>query len=618
MLERVYELIRKEDVVLWVGAGFSKYAGYPMGRELAKVLYDNLSDEEREDVHPCETFENIAQAYIDFRGTNSDLLKILEKEYTDRTPKSTFYHDELAKVPHIKTIITTNFDCLLENSFQNEAVVIVNDTDIPNIKEDKTTIVKIHGDFANPHRVVVAKTDYANFIQTNLSTMPIWNVVIERMLTKNIVFIGYSIDDINVDALIDKINDALGDKRKDMFFLSPNIPKRKQKWLEQKNIIPIQMTGEDFVMGLIKNLEDNLLIDLEKGAIPHDTCKKYLDRRDVYGTPIYNRKGFSINQLFSDTKEIKTQITFTISDDEIIKLLSDKRNTEDVTIPKDKIIELDGRSDGMKIPISDKNNLKEITLKPIPIQTYTDFNFENSDYNTYNVRTNIFTAEKAVRFEFCFTAGVFTIKVSISDDGDDIKIIFMYQRTKEFNRPIDEIEYYKFLYGVFKGEKFTLVTQTGRKLDVQAHKIKKELVEEFKKYLDYFTDLHTIETHYKIVFDKTDKFTSRDIQNASFVANSIKGNTFEANKELYVKLELTPEAEEQVTMNIDDNKFEAYLDEVEEVTIHGYRLVLGKKKLVINNPIYSNHSEAIEKISKGKAVELIIFCKPNTMFITYE
>lgn len=34
--ERIFELIRKEEVLLFAGAGLSRYAGYPSGKELAE------------------------------------------------------------------------------------------------------------------------------------------------------------------------------------------------------------------------------------------------------------------------------------------------------------------------------------------------------------------------------------------------------------------------------------------------------------------------------------------------------------------------------------------------------------------------------------------------------
>ena len=41
-VDSLCQLIRDEKVLLWVGSGFSKYAGYPTGRELSPILLSSL------------------------------------------------------------------------------------------------------------------------------------------------------------------------------------------------------------------------------------------------------------------------------------------------------------------------------------------------------------------------------------------------------------------------------------------------------------------------------------------------------------------------------------------------------------------------------------------------
>lgn len=42
-LEKIFELVRKEDVVFWIGSGFSLYAGYPTGKQLANTIHQSLT-----------------------------------------------------------------------------------------------------------------------------------------------------------------------------------------------------------------------------------------------------------------------------------------------------------------------------------------------------------------------------------------------------------------------------------------------------------------------------------------------------------------------------------------------------------------------------------------------
>ena len=48
--ERLFELIRKEEILLFAGAGLSMYAGYPSGKSLGETFYKNLTPSEQKEV----------------------------------------------------------------------------------------------------------------------------------------------------------------------------------------------------------------------------------------------------------------------------------------------------------------------------------------------------------------------------------------------------------------------------------------------------------------------------------------------------------------------------------------------------------------------------------------
>ena len=48
--ESLFEAISKVEVVLWVGAGLSLYAGLPSGAGLREILYEGLTPLEKEEV----------------------------------------------------------------------------------------------------------------------------------------------------------------------------------------------------------------------------------------------------------------------------------------------------------------------------------------------------------------------------------------------------------------------------------------------------------------------------------------------------------------------------------------------------------------------------------------
>ena len=59
--ERLFELISKEDVILFAGAGLSMYAGYPNGNGLRSIFYNKLNNKEKEVIDEHQTLSNLTQ-----------------------------------------------------------------------------------------------------------------------------------------------------------------------------------------------------------------------------------------------------------------------------------------------------------------------------------------------------------------------------------------------------------------------------------------------------------------------------------------------------------------------------------------------------------------------------
>ena len=225
--ENLFELIRKEEVIIWAGAGMSLYAGYPSGTRLAEILVENLTSKEKEGIDINIPLPELAEEFYRLKGNNrNSLLQILNDTFLKKA-ESTDTHDRIAIIPHFKTIITTNYDSLFEDSYSQRAQKIFKTTQIPYINNKKAQIFKVHGDLSEPDSVILTKSDYNNFFKTNEDKGTYWSVIRERLATNSVLFLGYNLEDPNISVIFDRITDSLGENRKEVFLVAPKLLQHK-------------------------------------------------------------------------------------------------------------------------------------------------------------------------------------------------------------------------------------------------------------------------------------------------------------------------------------------------------------------------------------------------------
>jgi hypothetical protein len=81
-LERLLELIRREDVILFAGAGLSKYAGYPMGAQLQSIFYNSLPASAKEYIEPTRSLADLTDDIFHLYQSNNQVINILKDNYT--------------------------------------------------------------------------------------------------------------------------------------------------------------------------------------------------------------------------------------------------------------------------------------------------------------------------------------------------------------------------------------------------------------------------------------------------------------------------------------------------------------------------------------------------------
>ena len=145
MFEKVIKLVRQEKVSLFIGSGFSIEAGAPSVSDLTKLILDELDDDKLRKEHENDKLDVLSEFFVEeaCAGSRNELISLMKKAFSFE-PKCMDDHKLLASIPHFKTIFTTNYDTLLEDSYQeDERNVVRNDVDC-SYTDNRTTIYKVH------------------------------------------------------------------------------------------------------------------------------------------------------------------------------------------------------------------------------------------------------------------------------------------------------------------------------------------------------------------------------------------------------------------------------------------------------------------------------------------
>ena len=278
--QQIIELIRKGDVVLFIGSGFSIKAGAPSGKDLCKIFYDALPDRIKNDdnLKTEFTLQKLSGVYETHYGRNA-LIDILKKAFSFER-KDITDQEQLANIPLFKHIITTNYDSLIEDAYANDCNIVVTNSDLSEIDQHKTTIYKIHGDFSYPDNIVITQKDYNKLYDKSQENL-IWDTVRAEFSRHNVLFIGYSLSDQNIQILIENVKKQMGNSAKQLFVLIPSIGETERLQLEGFGAKYIQGKAEDLFNELIPALQNHIVEDYEAKNTSVEDCDHFLREYDL-------------------------------------------------------------------------------------------------------------------------------------------------------------------------------------------------------------------------------------------------------------------------------------------------------------------------------------------------
>lgn len=495
-LNDLYHLIRKEPVSLFIGSGFSLYAGMPSAGNIIEILYDNLSASQQKKINKGDDLRRFTEDYQVLFGRNK-LIKILQ-QHVDVAPKDNHLHELLAKIPFFRAIITTNYDRLIEDSFNDEAAVIVNDTDVFIARQTKSRIYKIHGDIRNPKSIVISSSDYSNQYNRDFKD-PFWASVIAEISSRHIIFLGYGYEDENVWADFDHIEKKLKAKNKKRILISPGAKPLKLQKLKQLHIDYVQADGETFINGLIADLKANIVEDHRKGIVDTLTAQEFITAFDMKVDIRSTKTASEVKDIRKVDGPTSKSIHFTTSDQEFIenyKAFTSGYSIRDLKVKTDQLDTFDYLIEGFTF--LNKESLSHLNVAHVPkFEGLCNVRFPDQKFLLHKAHCRLFNSIPGnilIEVEVGGFKAEFNIKIKDENIEFNFKIV-----EPEIPAPINRTyEIIRSFYLLFSGERVEIIPKSGQvvqyRLTAQIH------AKKFKVEMELFHAIKKIEKAFNIKF----------------------------------------------------------------------------------------------------------------------
>jgi hypothetical protein len=168
-------------------------------------------------------------------------------------------HELIAK-GRFRIIYTTNYDRWLENAFdyyKRPYIKVVSVADLARLNHHETQIIKFHGDFENDESIVLDESSY--FRRLDFES-PLDIKLRADILGRTVLFIGYSLADINIRYLFYKLSrmwkaSVPGIPQPPSYLFSPSGNPVQEAVLAQWGIRMISLDREDPSQALVEFLE---------------------------------------------------------------------------------------------------------------------------------------------------------------------------------------------------------------------------------------------------------------------------------------------------------------------------------------------------------------------------
>ena len=242
-IESLTAAIAARRVILFVGGGISQYLGQPDFHELIEHVSSEM--EFFETSLDVSDYPIVAEAYLVRHGKLGALRSWMDERWHSPTidVSKSDIHNLIIDLD-FPIIYTTNYDRWLENAFaarKKPFHKVANMADLTVHPKAATEIIKFHGDFEDDESLVLTETSY--FQRMSFET-PLDIRLRADCLARPLLFIGYSLHDINTRYLLFRLqelwkNSAFVEQRPKSYIFMAQPNQAQEIVLRSRGIEPI-------------------------------------------------------------------------------------------------------------------------------------------------------------------------------------------------------------------------------------------------------------------------------------------------------------------------------------------------------------------------------------------
>lgn len=562
----VIEFVRREQVTLFIGSGFSLKAGAPTASHISEEIKSNMTDKEKETLIG-DQLDYVAEEFQEMH----DRKKLIEivKNVLGFKQKDISDHIKLKSIPHFRNIITTNYDSLLEDIYgQSDAYVVRCADDCIDLPNDKTIIYKIHGDMVDTNHLVLTKSDYTQYFTKKNNNILLWNIIESRLITDKVLFIGYSLEDNNIFSIIEHIQqNSKYQKGTKYFLIAPNMQKHKIRRLKEFGVKYYDAYADEFLDELLKSLEKHIKKDYEKKRVTSSTFTKFCYAHNLQ--PVITEKE-ECNEIrkFETNGTVQTQIniqtpTNILADINKPNFFNQKVpflpcNTPVRRIGIDEVKSMTIVVNGLVL--GEKEDFKEIYIAPR--QTPIEGHFQVKDSSSiFSLKGTKYKNGDALVLEFM--CDIYSLSLLFAPNGLSCTV----KLTPEYHSKREAVRLMDLAISIMSGQEIelTLINEPIEPLIIKIATTDEQTIKDFNEIQNYYRAVIKIEELYNVDLPCYENYSQDNFHIASLLIHSYNEKFFKDNLDrAYINVNIdTPMKKKCLQSNgLDSEKHIMYLESV--------------------------------------------------------